>query len=64
MFSKGNATRNDDPFLLDEARVGMRLKHPGVVQTLGTYYDDGRPVLVLEYVSGVMVNSFLATGAL
>jgi|GEM_PF-1002219 len=54
----------DDPFLLDEARVGMRLKHPGVVQTLGTFYDQGRPILVLEYVQGVMINSLLGTGAL
>jgi eukaryotic-like serine/threonine-protein kinase len=45
---------DDDDALREEARVGARLRHPGVVQTLGCFDDDaGRPVLVLEYVEGV-----------
>lgn len=44
----------DDDALREEARVGQRLRHPGVVQTLSCFNDDsGRPVLALEYVEGI-----------
>jgi serine/threonine-protein kinase len=42
----------DDERLRDEARVGMRLHHPHIVETLDLVDVDGRPGLVTAYVSG------------
>lgn len=44
--------REDDERLRDEARVGMRLQHPHIVDTLDLLDLDGRPGLVTAYVSG------------
>lgn len=55
---------NDDDRLLEEARVGMRLRHPGVVQTLDVIMHEGRPLLVLEYVPGASLVALRNRGAL
>ncbi len=39
--------------LVDEARAGMRLKHPGIVETLDCFTDKGVSVLVVAYIDGV-----------
>lgn len=44
--------REDDERLRDEARVGMRLVHPHIVETLDLIDVQGRPGLVTAYVSG------------
>jgi serine/threonine protein kinase len=38
--------------LRDEARVGLRLNHPTIVETLDLFEHEGRPILVVEYVDG------------
>lgn len=56
---------DDDDGLREEGRVGMQLRHPGVVQTLGCFDDDtGRPVLALEYVAGVPLAQLRRRGPL
>lgn len=54
----------DDDRLREEARVGMRLRHPGVVQTLDIFEHEGRPILVLEYVAGASLVALRNKGAL
>lgn len=54
----------DDERLREEARVGMRLRHPGVVQTLDLFEHEGRPILVLEYVAGASLVALRNHGAL
>lgn len=54
----------DDERLREEARVGMRLRHPGVVQTLDLFEHEGRPILVLEYVAGASLVALRNRGAL
>lgn len=49
----------------DEARVGLRLSHPNVVETLDLFEHEGRPILVVEYVHGATLQHLRkATGAL
>jgi serine/threonine protein kinase len=55
---------DDDERLRHEGRVGMRLHHAGIVQTLETFEHDGRPVLVLEYVPGASLGLVRRMGAL
>ncbi len=52
----------DDVRLRDEARVGMRMRHPCVVQTLDLVEHEGRPVLVLEYVAGASLVALRKRG--
>lgn len=55
----------EDANLREEARVGMRLQHPGVVRTWGTFDDDDkRPILVLEYVPGASLAQLRKRGPL
>lgn len=54
----------DDERLREEALVGMRLRHPGVVQTLDLLEHEGRPMLVLEYVAGASMVALRARGPL
>ncbi|MBI1947872.1 MAG: protein kinase [Deltaproteobacteria bacterium] len=54
----------DDDRLIEEAQVGMRLRHPGVVQTLDLLEHEGRPMLVLEYVAGASLVALRTRGAL
>lgn len=54
----------DDEALRDEARVGVRLMHPSIVETLDLVEHQGRPVLVVAYVSGATLADLRATGPL
>ncbi len=60
---------DDDERLRDEARVGLRVRHPSLVETLDLFdYDDGksgrsRPVLVTAYVPGVSLLELRRVGA-
>jgi hypothetical protein len=55
----------DDDLLREEARVGAKLRHAGVVQTLACFDDDsGRPVLALEYVAGAALAHLRKRGPL
>ena len=44
---------------MDEARLATRLSHPNVVQTYEVVMLSGRPVLVMEYMEGQSMFSFL-----
>lgn len=46
----------------DEACIGARLHHPGVVAVLGFYEESGRQHLVMEYVDGVSVEHLVQRG--
>jgi serine/threonine protein kinase len=54
----------EDPALFDEARLGIRLFHPHIVDHLDLFEHEGRPVLVVEYVSGATLADLKATGPL
>jgi serine/threonine protein kinase len=56
--------RADDERLRDEARVGMRLMHPHVVETLDLIELSGRPALVTAYVSGASLFDLRKQGPL
>src|SRR5689334_1013532 len=46
----------------DEARVGQRLRHPHLVETIELVTnDDGRPVLVVGFVKGASLNDVRRT---
>jgi serine/threonine protein kinase len=47
--------RDDDERLRDEARVGLRLAHPHIVETVDCFEHEGRPVLATVYVPGATV---------
>jgi serine/threonine protein kinase len=53
---KMQASPDDDVRLVDEGRIGRRLSHPSVVETLELIEHQGRPVLVLGYVPGVTLH--------
>jgi serine/threonine protein kinase len=60
----GDHLAADDAFrqrFLREARLAARLCHPNIVQVFDAG-DDGRPFLVMEYVSGETVADRLARG--
>jgi serine/threonine-protein kinase len=46
----------------DEARVGLRLNHPSVVDTLDLFEHDGMPILVVEYVEGASLQQLRKHG--
>lgn len=49
--------------ILDEARVGTRLHHPALVETRGLIADtDGGPVLVVDYIPGVPLDTLIRSG--
>jgi eukaryotic-like serine/threonine-protein kinase len=62
----------DEERLRDEARLGQRLKHPHIVETLGLYEEAitlfgrpaTRPVLVTAYVPGVNLVGLRVAGPL
>ncbi|MBI1944310.1 MAG: serine/threonine protein kinase [Deltaproteobacteria bacterium] len=56
--------REDDERLRDEARVGMRLIHPNIVETLDLIEHAGRPALVTAYVPGASLFDLRRRGAL
>ena len=41
---------------LNQARLAARLNHPNVVQTNEVFEDDGRPVIVMEYLEGAALS--------
>ena len=45
---------------LEEATLGSRLNHPGIVRTHDFFARDGRVVLVLEHVDGITLATLLA----
>jgi serine/threonine protein kinase len=47
--------RDDDERLRDEARVGLRLSHPHIVETVDCFEHEGRPVLATGYVVGATI---------
>jgi serine/threonine protein kinase len=54
----------EDPALYDEARLGIRLFHPHIVDHLDLFEHEGRPVLVVEYVSGATLADLKSAGPL
>lgn len=46
-------TKDLEDRLIDEARIGMRLKHPNLVNTVELTWDNMRPVLVIDYIDGL-----------
>lgn len=48
---------------LDEARIGARLHHPGIVAFNDYYELDGRQHLVMEFVDGLSVEDMVRGGA-
>jgi serine/threonine protein kinase len=48
----------------DEARVGLRLQHPHIVETLDLFEHDGKPILVVEFVDGATLSQLRKVGAL
>ncbi|MCC7075046.1 MAG: serine/threonine protein kinase [Deltaproteobacteria bacterium] len=57
-------SREDDERLRDEARVGMRLIHPNIVETLDLLEHAGRPALVTAYVAGASLFDLRRRGPL
>jgi serine/threonine protein kinase len=53
----------DDPGMLDrfqrEARVVARLRHPNIVQVFDFDTVNGQPYLVMEYVAGLALSTYL-----
>jgi len=45
---------------LNEARLAARLNHPNVVQTNEVFEEDGRPIIVMEYLEGVSFSKLVA----
>jgi len=41
---------------LNEARLAARLNHPNVVQTNEVFEEDGRPIIVMEYLEGATLS--------
>lgn len=59
--------RNDAESLAamgDEARLGMRLKHPAIVDTLDFFVEGGRGVLVVAYIDGKTLFELRKAGPL
>lgn len=48
----------------DEARVGLRLQHPHIVETLDLFEHEGKPILVVEFVDGASLSQLRKVGAL
>jgi serine/threonine protein kinase len=48
--------------LREEARVGIRVNHPNLIQTLDLVEHNGLPVLVVSYVDGVSVHALTQKG--
>lgn len=45
---------------LDEARIAARLSHPNVVQTFEVIHEEGREIIVMEYLDGYTLNELLS----
>jgi serine/threonine-protein kinase len=55
---------DDDERLRDEARVGLRLRHNNIVETIDCFTHEGRPILVTGYVGGATLLQLRAQGPL
>jgi serine/threonine protein kinase len=44
---------------LNEARLAARLNHPNVVQTNEVFEENGRPIIVMEYLEGASLSRVL-----
>src|SRR6266542_6000243 len=54
---------NDPEFrnmFLNEARLAARLNHPNVVQTNEVFEEDGRPIIVMEYLEGATLSRIVS----
>lgn len=49
---------------VQEGRVACRCSHPNVITTFETDETDGQPYIVMEYLRGQSLRSFLTSGAL
>jgi serine/threonine-protein kinase len=45
---------------LNEARLAARLNHPNVVQTNEIFEEDGRPIIVMEYLEGAALSRLVS----
>jgi serine/threonine protein kinase len=57
--------RHDDESMTalgDEARTGMRLKHPSIVETLDFFVEGGRGVLVVAFIDGKTLYELRKSG--
>jgi eukaryotic-like serine/threonine-protein kinase len=45
---------------LNEARLAARLNHPNVVQTNEVFEEDGRPIIVMEYLEGAALSRIVS----
>lgn len=50
--------------LSDEARTGLRLKHPAIVETLDFFVENGQGVLVVAYIDGKTLYELRKAGPL
>lgn len=50
--------------LADEARTGMRLRHPAIVETLDFFVENGTSVLVVAYIDGMTLFELRRRGPL
>ncbi len=47
---------------IDEARVAARLNHPNVVQTYEVVREEGRDIIVMEYLDGYPLSKIISQG--
>jgi serine/threonine-protein kinase len=47
--------------LLDEARIGARLRHPGIIPVIDVVQGDGEVAIVQEYVHGLALSRFVSS---
>jgi serine/threonine-protein kinase len=45
---------------MNEARLAARLNHPNVVQTNEVFEEDGRPIIVMEYLEGAALSRIVS----
>src|SRR6266542_3538285 len=45
---------------LNEARLAARLNHPNIVQTNEVFEEDGRPIIVMEYLEGATLSRIVS----
>lgn len=48
----------------EEARIAAALNHPNIIHTYEVFYQEGRPVLAMEYVEGLSLREWMPKGPL